>query len=243
MTLNQNIAYVLLPLNALARENESDLAHWLVTLISKKGAGILSILDDQCRAPGTTDKTFINDLYQKVSRQKRFQADYRQVGASKFAIIHYAGIVEYSSEGFVEKNRDELPREAAELLLSSSNKFLRGLAEIISGPVLSSKDPKKKNMVRSKAKSTTVGGQFTRQLQELRQKIDLTTPHYVRCLKPNDELVPDNFDPLIVADQLRCAGVVDDDILERGYSPTSCKDKVRCTERTRTRCLCVRYGT
>ena len=181
----------------------------VLTLISKKGAGILSILDDQCRAPGTTDKTFINDLYQKVSRQKRFQADYRQVGASKFAIIHYAGIVEYSSEGFVEKNRDELPREAAELLLSSSNKFLRGLAEIISGPVLSSKDPKKKNMVRSKAKSTTVGGQFTRQLQELRQKIDLTTPHYVRCLKPNDELVPDNFDPLIVADQLRCAGVVE----------------------------------
>ena len=184
----------------------------VLSLISKKGSGILSILDDQCRAPGTTDKTFINDLYQKVSRQKRFQADYRQVGARKFAIIHYAGTVEYDSEGFLEKNRDEIPREATELLASSSNNFVKDcLAKIISGDASSPRDLKKHVASRSasKAKSSTVGGQFSRQLEDLRQKIDLTTPHYVRCLKPNDELVPDNLDPLIVADQLRCAGVIE----------------------------------
>ena len=180
----------------------------VLDLISKKGAGILSILDDQCRAPGTTDKTFINDLYQKVSRHKRFEADYRQVGARKFAIIHYAGTVEYESEGFVEKNRDELPKEATELLLSSSNKFVKRLAEIISGGSPSSALDAKKGRSGPKSKYT-VGGQFSRQLQELRQKIDLTTPHYIRCLKPNDELEPDNFNPLVVADQLRCAGVIE----------------------------------
>ena len=183
----------------------------VLDLISKKGAGILSILDDQCRAPGTTDKTFINDLYQKVSRHKRFEADYRQVGARKFAIIHYAGTVEYESEGFVEKNRDELPKEATELLLSSSNKFVKSLAEIISGDSASAaKDAKKSPAARPGPKSkSTVGGQFSIQLQELRQKIDLTTPHYIRCLKPNDELEPDSFNPLVVADQLRCAGVIE----------------------------------
>jgi len=183
----------------------------VLDLISKKGAGILSILDDQCRAPGTTDKTFINDLYQKVSRHKRFEADYRQVGARKFAIIHYAGTVEYESEGFVEKNRDELPKEATELLLSSSNKFVKSIAEIISGGSASAaKDAKKSPAARSGPKSkSTVGGQFSIQLQALRQKIDLTTPHYIRCLKPNDELEPDSFNPLVVADQLRCAGVIE----------------------------------
>jgi myosin-5 len=30
-------------------------------LIWKKGYGILNILDDQCRAPGTTDKTFASE--------------------------------------------------------------------------------------------------------------------------------------------------------------------------------------
>jgi myosin-5 len=78
----------------------------VLDLIDKKGTGILNILDDQCRAPGTTDKTFINDLYQKLSRHTRFKADYRQVGARKFAIVHYAGTVEYESDSFVEKNRD-----------------------------------------------------------------------------------------------------------------------------------------
>lgn len=58
-------------------------------------------------------------------------------------------------------------------------------------------------------KKITVGGQFSQQLSDLRAKIDLTSPHYVRCLKPNDQLIPDHFDPVIVADQLRCAGVVE----------------------------------
>jgi myosin-5 len=40
-------------------------------------------------------------------------------------------------------------------------------------------------------------------------KIDTTCPHYVRCLKPNDLLIPDHFDPVIIADQLRCAGVIE----------------------------------
>ena len=55
----------------------------------------------------------------------------------------------------------------------------------------------------------SVGGQFSQQLRDLRQRIDATTPHYVRCLKPNDELVPNQFDSDIIADQLRCAGVLE----------------------------------
>lgn len=176
-------------------------------LIDKRGSGILSILDDQCRAPGTTDKTFINDIYQKLSRHNRFQANRRQIGSRKFAIVHYAGTVEYGSKGFVEKNRDDLPKEATELLLSSSNKFVQTLGNIINGPNAAANASRSR--IPSKSSKLTVGGQFSRQLQELRQKIDNTLPHYVRCLKPNDELIPDHFDPLIVADQLRCAGVIE----------------------------------
>ena len=55
----------------------------------------------------------------------------------------------------------------------------------------------------------SVGNQFYHQLRELRLRIDSTTPHYVRCLKPNDELVADQFEPNIIADQLRCAGVLE----------------------------------
>ena len=177
-------------------------------LIDKRGSGILSILDDQCRAPGTTDKTFVNDVYQKLSRHPRLEANRRQVGSRKFGIVHYAGTVEYSSKGFVDKNRDDLPKEATDLLLSSSNDFVKTLGQIINGPS-NTGNSAPKGRAPSKNSKLTVGGQFSRQLQELRLKIDNTLPHYVRCLKPNDELVPDHFDPLIVADQLRCAGVIE----------------------------------
>ena len=96
----------------------------VLDLIDKKGSGILSILDDQCRAPGTTDKTFANDLYGKCTGHSRFEADFRQVGGRKFGVIHYAGVVEYGTEGFVEKNRDELPKESTEILMSSTNPFV-----------------------------------------------------------------------------------------------------------------------
>ena len=55
----------------------------------------------------------------------------------------------------------------------------------------------------------SVASQFSHQLRELRNRIDATTPHYVRCLKPNDDLVPHQFEPHIIADQLRCAGVLE----------------------------------
>ena len=148
----------------------------------------------------------LDDLYQKLTNKPRFEANFRQVGARQFGVFHYAGLVEYDTEGFVEKNRDELPREASELLLSSSSSFVKELASIIS----QISDPEPTKSARGgKKKAITVGGHFAKQLQELRAKIDMTSPHYVRCLKPNGLLIPDNFDPLMIVEQLRCAGVVE----------------------------------
>jgi myosin-5 len=184
----------------------------VLDLIDKKGSGILNILDDQCRAPGTTDKTFCIDLYKKCTGHPRFEADFRQVGAELFGVKHYAGPVEYCTVGFVEKNRDELPKEATDLLLGSTSEMVQELAAILS-------DTSETSGARSRSKSpsrhgtssvkVTVGGQFSRQLHDLRDKIDLTSPHYVRCLKPNDLLLPDHFNPLIISDQLRYAGVIE----------------------------------
>lgn len=77
----------------------------VLELIDSKGSGILNILHDQCRTPGASDKTFALSLYDKCSFHSRFEADSRQVGQQLFAVNHYAGSVEYSVEGFVEKNR------------------------------------------------------------------------------------------------------------------------------------------
>jgi hypothetical protein len=196
----------------------------VLDLIDKRGSGILNILDDQCRAPGTTDRSFASDVYSKCAGLSRFKANRKQVAVSQFEVQHYAGPVEYTTEGFVEKNRDELPKESTELLSGSANSFARHLAAIIVNPAAissrSTPPPLASEVTTtspyslhrtdsSVAGRMTVGGQFRRQLRDLRSKIDLTCPHYIRCLKPNDNLIPDHFDEMVVAEQLRCGGILE----------------------------------
>lgn len=40
-----------------------------------------------------------------------------------FGIKHYAGDVIYDTDGMIEKNRDTLPQEGVDLLMSSTNPF------------------------------------------------------------------------------------------------------------------------
>ena len=66
----------------------------------------------------------------------------------------------------------------------------------------------------------SVGAKFGEQLKNLRSRIDSTAPHYIRCLKPNDELLPDEFDPKQVVEQLRYSGVLEAVRVSRAGYPT-----------------------
>lgn len=190
----------------------------VLDLIEKRGTGLLSILDDQCKCPGPSDKAFALDVYSKCGGVDRFQASRKQTATLRFSVEHYAGPVEYDTDGFVEKNRDELSKEVTELLRGSESGFVQELADIVDTSHDMPKDtsgsavqPPAARFRRadSSVGRATVGGQFRRQLKNLRAKIDATSPHYVRCLKPNDNLAPDQFDTAIVAEQLRCGGILE----------------------------------
>ena len=186
----------------------------VLDLIDKRGSGILSILDDQCRAPGPSDKGFCLAVYNNCRGHARFSVSAKQNAQLQFSVKHYAGPVEYTSSDFVEKNRDELSKEATELLKSSEHEFVQDLAWIIETsqqPTVEGSTKRKASFHRSDSSvgRPTVGGQFRQQLRNLRSKIDKTSPHYVRCLKPNDMLVPEHFDTGVVAEQLKCGGILE----------------------------------
>ena len=187
----------------------------VIDLIDKRGSGILAILDDQCRAPGTSDRSFALDIFNKCKNHVRFSANRKQTALLQFCVNHYAGPVEYTSHGFIEKNRDELPKEAGELLQNSFNPFIRLLASMMENLATE----RSNSVMKSSRSMTTVGGQFRRQLKRLREKIDVMSPHYVRCLKPNDQLIPDHFHRAAVAEQLSCGGILEAVRVARaGYS-------------------------
>jgi len=54
-----------------------------------------------------------------------------------------------------------------------------------------------------------VGAQFRASLTSLMADLNSTTPHYVRCIKPNDSKVAFEFDPKRAVQQLRACGVLE----------------------------------
>eukprot|EP00985_Skeletonema_marinoi_P026654 scaffold20856_cov138-Skeletonema_marinoi.AAC.2 len=180
----------------------------VLDLIDKPGTGILQILDEQCIVDWGTDKKFSLSLYSKCDQgSNRFHASPSQRVRNQFAVEHYAGLVEYSTENWLEKNKDQLPAASAELLDSSEFELI-GLI---------------KKFVRyegAKIAMKSLGRQFSDSLRVLRSRIDTTMPHYIRCLKPNDGLEPDNFDPKNIVEQLRYCGVLEAVRVSRAGYPT-----------------------
>ncbi len=183
----------------------------VINLIDQKHTGILAILDEQCIVPQSTDEKFTRYLYSKCDKHTRFLATSKQRVEYKFSIEHYAGHVEYSTDNWLEKNKDQLPAKSAALLKNSSFELLVEIQQYIR-----SEERRGRGVVATKS----VGFQFSTQLKTLRQRIDVTTPHYIRCLKPNDELIRDRFEPKNIVDQLRCGGVLEAVRVSRAGYPT-----------------------
>jgi len=157
-------------------------------------------------------------MYKTCSSMNRFEANDLQRGHEQFSILHYAGPVSYDTAGFVEKNKDEIPRGASKLLQSSTKDFVQLLGKVMSGESTTRNAPMESPRASARMRPT-VGSQFKAQLDELRSRIDLTTPHYIRCLKPCNSLQPNEFDRGTIAYQLRNAGVLEAIRVSRaGYS-------------------------
>ena len=183
----------------------------VLDLIDAKRTGILALLDEQCILPRSTDQKLTGNLYGRCDKHPRFSASSAQRVDYLFSIEHYAGFVEYCTDGWIEKNKDQLPAAASDLLKSSDF----GLIDVLQRYVRS-EDRAGRGTIATKS----VSSQFSQQLKVLRARIDETVPHYVRCLKPNDDLVPEFFEPKNVVEQLRCNGVLEAVRVSRAGYPT-----------------------
>lgn len=61
----------------------------------------------------------------------------------------------------------------------------------------------------SKQHRQTVGSQFRESLSMLISTLHSTTPHYVRCIKPNDDKLAFKWEPAKIVQQLRACGVLE----------------------------------
>ena len=110
---------------------------------------------------------------------------YENKGKSKafaFSIQHFAGKVEYHIDKFLEKNKDSVSPLIESVLANSSNSILmKNFKDLISEGV-DSQD--------SKTKGNSLAFQFKDQLNELMKVLNVSSPRYVRCIKPNNQMKP-----------------------------------------------------
>jgi len=163
---------------------------------AKRPPGIFLVLDDVCKsvhgvAKGA-DKAF-GDRLSSCASNPHFK-----LRGNAFCVKHYAGDVTYECEGMPEKNKDTMAKDLFNCIEISTNKYLQTLFPQSERPVAGSKKA-----------PTTSGFKIRTAANELVSTLSKATPHYCRCLKPNDEKRYDMFDGPRVLHQIRYLGLLD----------------------------------
>uniref|UniRef100_A0A8C7J6R1 Myosin, heavy chain 14, non-muscle n=1 Tax=Oncorhynchus kisutch TaxID=8019 RepID=A0A8C7J6R1_ONCKI len=180
--------------------------------------GVLALLDEECWFPRATDRSFVDKLSAEQGTHPKFFKPRQIRQEADFAIIHYAGKVDYKADDWLVKNMDPLNDNIASLLHQSSDHFISelwreverpvGLDQVSndtnSGPVNFGAGLKtKKGMFR------TVGQLYKESLTKLMATLRNTNPNFLRCIIPNHEKKSGKLTPHLVLDQLRCNGVLE----------------------------------
>ncbi|XP_068168579.1 unconventional myosin-Vc [Antennarius striatus] len=200
--MKEDIPWTLIDFN----DNQS-----VIDLIEAK-LGILDLLDEECLFPQGTDQSWLQKLFNYLEVNPLFEKP--RLSNEAFVIQHFADKVEYQCRGFLEKNRDALYEELVDIMRLSKFPLLANFfqeEEQHSGnsrgvkvrPARPSVKPANKQL------RTSVGDKFSSSLSLLMETLNATTPHYVRCIKPNDEKLPFEYDSHRVVQQLRACGVLE----------------------------------
>ncbi|XP_049508664.1 unconventional myosin-VIIa isoform X1 [Panthera uncia] len=176
-------------------------------MIANKPMNIISLIDEESKFPKGTDTTMLN----KLNSQHKLNSNYippKNNHETQFGINHFAGVVYYESQGFLEKNRDTLHGDIIQLVHSSRNKFIK---QIFQADVAMGAETRKR--------SPTLSSQFKRSLELLMRTLGACQPFFVRCIKPNEFKKPMLFDRHLCVRQLRYSGMMETIRIRRAGYP------------------------
>ncbi|XP_027128874.1 unconventional myosin-Va-like [Larimichthys crocea] len=180
-----------------------------INLIEAK-LGVLDLLDEEGKMPKGSDDTWAQKLYTLQKQHAHF--DKPRLSNRAFIIHHFADKVEYQCVGFLEKNKDTVNEEQINVLKNSRFDLLLKLFE---DDEKAASSTNKRTGVLGRAgqaqreNKKTVGLQFRQSLHLLMDTLNATTPHYVRCIKPNDHKASFTLDPVRAVQQLRACGILE----------------------------------
>ncbi|XP_056614030.1 unconventional myosin-Vb isoform X2 [Triplophysa dalaica] len=188
--------------------------------------GLLDLLDEECKMPKGSDENWAQKLYdQHLNHSAHFRKP--RMSNNAFIVLHFADMVQYECDGFLDKNRDTAFEEPINILRASQSELVAELfqkepaGEVLPNSSLPNGSLRSGKRAHREHKLTVgfqvgvftsyscLSVQFRQSLQLLMETLNSTTPHYVRCIKPNDLKQPFLFDPKRAVQQLRACGVLE----------------------------------
>uniref|UniRef100_A0A3P8X471 Myosin heavy chain 7 n=1 Tax=Cynoglossus semilaevis TaxID=244447 RepID=A0A3P8X471_CYNSE len=180
----------------------------------EKPMGIMSILEEECMFPKASDTTFKAKLYDNhLGKSANFQKPRIVKGKPEahFALMHYAGTVDYNINNWLVKNKDPLNETVVGLYQKSTVKLLATLFANYAGSESAECGKGGKGAGGKKKGSSfqTVSALHRENLNKLMTNLRSTHPHFVRCIIPNETKTPGAMENPLVMHQLRCNGVLE----------------------------------
>ncbi|CAJ1014094.1 putative Myosin head (motor domain) [Leishmania utingensis] len=185
---------------------------------SERPPGLFAIMDDVCvtmakEEESVADRKLLDKLDMVYSSHPNFLRSERG-----FIIKHYAGDVEYSTDGFVGRNKDRLGADVVEVLAKSQVDFLLEILTEVLADGLAAVSPST-GAGGARRAYTTAGFKIRQQAADLVRTLKQCTPHYVRTIKSNDAKRADFFDEARVLHQVKYLGLLENVRVRRaGYS-------------------------
>ncbi|RWS06113.1 unconventional myosin-VI-like protein [Dinothrombium tinctorium] len=193
-----------------------------IDLLESKGSGIFDLLDEESKLPKPSAPHFTETVhkvhhghYRLAFPRKSKLKDHRELRDDEgFLIRHFAGAVCYQTSLFIEKNNDALHGSLESLMSDAKNPLVKDLFYVENQQSLQNGSKASSG----KLNFISVGGKFRNQLNELINKLKSNGTHFVRCIKPNLNMVPHKFEGSQIMSQLRCSGMTTVlQLMQQGY--------------------------
>ncbi|XP_064892814.1 unconventional myosin-XIX isoform X3 [Columba livia] len=171
-------------------------------LIEANPLSIFSLLNEECRLNRPSNTHLFQTRIEKALSNNQCLSRNKFSKEPNFIISHYAGKVCYQLAAMVEKNKDPIPPELVNVLQNSKDPLLQKLFPVAEGNQNNIK-------TQNRAAVVTVVSKFKGSLEHLMQLVNSTTPHYIRCIKPNAGCKAMTFQREEVLSQLQACGIVE----------------------------------
>merc|ERR1711884_481159 len=177
-------------------------------IMFEKPMGIWSILEEESNFPKATDKSFEDKIKaQHLGKSANMaKAKSSTDPNAHFAIIHYAGTVSYNVTGWLEKNKDPVNDTVVDVLKRGSCELMKLLW--FDHPCQSA-PPETEKKKKKKGGGKTVSSVYLVQLADLMGTLNITEPHFIRCIVPNTHKKPLETETPLIMHQLKCNGVLE----------------------------------